>query len=90
MTLPELRQQLAALPVEEAIHRLSDYITGHPDDDEAYILRGLRYWAINKRALAINDYQRALNLNPRSTRARAALDQANDILDFFNKDMLNP
>ena len=38
--------------------------------------------------MAINNYLEALHLNPDSP-AKQALDIANEILDFYNKDMYN-
>ena len=38
--------------------------------------------------MAINNYLEALNINPDSP-AKQALEIANDILDFYNKDMYN-
>ena len=73
----------------EAIVLLDAYIERHPEDDEAYTLRGLRHWALGHRSLAINDYLKAIELNPDS-KAKMALQAANDILDYYNKDLLNP
>lgn len=85
MTLEEIK----SLEAEEAIKALNDYISHHPDDDEAYTERGLKYWSLNKRKEAINDYLSALKINPAS-RAKMALEYAKSILDYYNKDLLNP
>lgn len=77
------------LPAEEAIAHLDEFILMYPDNDEAYTLRGIKHWGLNHRKEAINDYLTALKLNPES-KARMALDYANSILDFYNKDLLNP
>lgn len=74
---------------EEAIEIASQYISAHPDDDEAYTLRGMKYWGAGRRAEAIKDYLEAIRINPDS-RARQALKAANDILDYYNKDLYNP
>jgi hypothetical protein len=47
------------------------------------------YWGCGNRALAINDFHAAIALNPESL-ARQALQNANDILDYYNKDLYNP
>lgn len=83
--LAELKNMLPA----EAIPLLDDYITHHPDSDEAFTIRGLKQWALGNRALAIKDYHTAITLNPDSD-ARNALALANSILSFYNKDLLNP
>ncbi|MDE5673825.1 MAG: tetratricopeptide repeat protein [Muribaculaceae bacterium] len=73
----------------EALPLLDEYIREHEHDDEAYTLRGMKYWAMGMRANAINDYLSAIRINPDS-KARLALLSANAILDYYNKDLLNP
>lgn len=85
MVLTEIEKMTPA----EAIKSLDAFIALHPDSDEAYTMRGLRHWALGNRAKAINDYHTAIRLNPGSS-AVHALEMANDILSFFNKDLLNP
>jgi len=85
MTLEDIKK----LPVEEAIAALDVYISQNPDDDEAFTIRGMKHWAMNHRSQAINDYLAAIRLNPDS-RAILALHSANDILNFYNPDLLNP
>ncbi len=89
MTIQELRDSLRGVDTDTAISRISDYIAAHNDDDEAYLLRGMKHWSAGHRAKAINDYLEAIRLNPDS-RAIQALQAANDILDYYNKDLLNP
>ena len=70
-------------------HTAADaFITLYPSDDEAYTIRGIKHWA-GQRSLAINNYLSAIRINPES-RAKMALQAANDILDYYNKDLLNP
>lgn len=88
--MPDLSlEEIKALPAEEAVKELDIYISHHPEDDEGYTLRGLRFWALNRRQEAIKDYHTALRLNPDS-KASMALQMANSILDYYNKDLLNP
>lgn len=82
-------EELKRLPVEEALKTLDIYIAANPDDDEAYLQRGLRHWALGHRAKAINDYLKAIALNPES-KALRALENARSILDYYNKDLYNP
>ena len=83
--LEEIRELLP----DEAIPILNKYLAENPVDDEALTLRGLKHWALGHRAQAINDYHRALEINPES-KAKLALQTAHNILDFYNKDLLNP
>lgn len=89
MTLQEVKKQIEGLSGTEAVEVLSAYINDHPDDDEALTLRGMKYWGMDKRSAAINDYLLAIKLNPES-RAVQALKAANEILDYYNKDLYNP
>lgn len=83
------KTRLKGLDYDEAVMLLTDYIVSHPDDDEALTMRGMRYWGAGKRSLAINDYLEAVRINPQS-RARQALNAANEILDYRNNDLFNP
>ena len=85
----ELLESIKEHMPEEAIPLLDAFITLYPSDDEAYTIRGIKHWALGQRSLAINNYLSAIRINPES-RAKMALQAANDILDYYNKDLLNP
>ena len=85
MTLDEIRN----LPPAEAIEVLDNYIAEAPSDEEAYTLRGLKHWALGHHSKAINDYLKAISINPEG-KAKHALASANEILNFYNKDIYNP
>ena len=87
--LEEIKQKAPQLTSEQLIDLYSDYIGQNPRDDEALTARGLVYWGMGRRSDAINDYLAAIEINPDS-KARLALKAANDILDYYNKDMYNP
>lgn len=82
-------EEIKKLPAEKAIECLNEYLAQKPEDEEAFTLRGLKHWSLNHRKEAINDYLRALRINPESE-AKMALQYANSILDYYNKDLLNP
>ncbi len=89
-TVDEIKEALRnGMPPTEAIDKLTVILGADKNNEEAYIERGMLYWGANKRALAINDYHSAIALNPNST-AKLALQSANEILDFYNKDLYNP
>lgn len=88
-TLEEIKELIQTMNAPEAISLLTDYIQTHPEDDEALTLRGMKHFGNGDRALAINDYLEAIRINPQS-RANLALKSANEILDFYNKDLYNP
>ena len=84
-----LISRIKKLPVDESISQLSLLIEKYPEKDEIYLARGLKHWAGGHRSEAIKDYLSALRINPES-KAALALKAANDILDYYNKDLLNP
>lgn len=84
-----MKEKIKGLGYDDAIRVLSAEIEAHPDNEEAYILRGMKYWGAGKRSLAINDYLSAIRINPKS-RANAALKATQEILDYRNKDLYNP
>ena len=88
-TLEEIKSITKTIGYNESIVILTEYISVHPNDDEALTARGLKHWGAGKRSLAINDYLAALEINPNS-RARQALEAANSILDYRNTDLYNP
>lgn len=89
-SIAELKNNMKLAPsFEDAIKIVSDFITRNPDNDEAYTIRGMKYWGAGMRALAINDYLKAISINPDS-KANMALKASNEILDYRNKDLYNP
>lgn len=54
-----------------------------------YLMRGRLQWRLGRRGAAITDYEHAEALNPGGA-ASTLLQQARDVLDFFNPDLLNP
>lgn len=89
MTFEEAKEYTSGLSAEEAITRLDQYLTEHPDDDNALTIRGMKHWSCGNRALAINDYLAAIKINPQSKSVQA-LKATNEILDYYNKDLYNP
>ena len=92
MNYDQLKESVRGLSGLEAVKVLTEYIDTHPDADnldEVLTLRGMKYWGLQNRSAAINDYLAAIRLNPES-RAVQALKAANDILDYYNKDLYNP
>ena len=80
---------LDAYRTDEAISLLDGYRAGgNPMDDTLYYLLGNAWRKKGNWQLAINNYLEALRINPDSP-AGQALQIANDILDFYNKDMYN-
>lgn len=85
VSLDEIKKMLP----EEALRFLNNIIEKNPDNEEALTLRGMKYWALGKRSAAIKDYLAAIKINP-DGKAKMVLESANRILDYYNKDLLNP
>ena len=80
---------LDAHKADEAIRLLEKYqADGGPMDDELFYLLGNAWRKKGNWQMAMNNYLEAVHLNPESP-AKQALDIANEILDFYNKDMYN-
>ncbi len=88
-SVEELEKILYERGAEEAIAEANSYIASSAADlDGAYYILGNAYRKKGDWQGAINNYLRAMEINPNSP-AKQAYQMANDILDFFNKDMYN-
>ena len=80
---------LDADSADEAIALLDSYRAGGGRmDDSLFYLLGNAWRKKGNWQMAMNNYLEALDINPDSP-AKQALDIANEILDFYNKDMYN-
>ncbi|WP_298113535.1 tetratricopeptide repeat protein [uncultured Bacteroides sp.] len=84
-----IREYISQGKVEEACRELDIFLqTSSTDLDEAYYLYGNAWRKQGNWQQALNNYQRAMDLNPDSP-ARNAYAMVMDILNFYNKDMYN-
>ena len=75
--------------IDEAIASLQEFIASSEiPSDRAYYLLGNAYRKKGDWQGAINNYLEAMEINPESP-AKNAYSIANEILDFYNKDMYN-
>ena len=75
--------------VDEARIALDLAIKSDANKDKLYFTRGKLDWRLGNRSQAITDYEHAVAINPNSP-ARIALDNAHDVISFFNPDIFNP
>ncbi len=87
--LQKINELITENRLSEAVEALNRYIASNPKDDEAYFMRGRVYWRMGDKRMAMNDYAKAVDMNPESGASRA-IENAHDVLDFFNPDMFNP
>lgn len=84
-----IKALLDAHKADEAIRLIQTFqADGGAMDDELFYLLGNAWRKKGNWQMAMNNYLEAVNLNPESP-AQQALDIANEILDFYNKDMYN-
>ena len=84
-----IRNLLGTERADEAIAELEAFCSaGGSMDDELFYLLGNAWRKKGNWQMAMNNYLEAVHLNPESP-AQQALDIANEILDFYNKDMYN-
>lgn len=75
--------------ITEALTLLEPWIESASEyQDEAYYLRGNAFRKQGNWQQALNNYQKAIDLNPESP-AMEARRMVIDILNFYNKDMYN-
>lgn len=75
--------------LEEAILLLNNEIKTNQNDDNLFFSRGKLHWRLGNKSQAITDYEHAVAINPKSP-AHIALDNARDVISFFNPDLYNP
>ncbi len=88
-TKDEIKRLIDENEVERAIAILDEMIAVDGYNDELYFLRGNAHRKFNNWKNALGDYCKAMDINPDSPAAnayRAAL----EILEYYNKDLLNP
>ena len=75
--------------LEDALLLLNKEIEKDKNNDKTYFCRGKVHWKMGNKSQAITDYEYAVAINPQSP-ARIALDNARDVISFFNPDIFNP
>ena len=84
-----IKDLLDSHKADEAIALVESYrAEGGEMDDTLFYLLGNAWRKKGNWQMAMNNYLEALSINPDSP-AKQALSIANDILDFYNKDMYN-
>lgn len=82
----KVKEYFEANRLDEAVALLSSM-----DESDAWVLfmRGRIAWKRGDKAGAISLYEQAVDVDPASE-AAVALEQARNIMNFFNKDLFNP
>ena len=69
---------------------LTTTISRDEENADLYIERGKCYFRRQEWGRAINDFRRAIELNPEATEARQFIEMTQEILEFRYKDIYNP
>lgn len=69
---------------------LNTLIDANPERDDLYVERGKCYYRHNEWGKAINDFNKAKQLNPDNVEAQQFHDVIYEILSFRYKDIYNP
>ncbi len=78
------------LSLRNEMQEVCEVIAHVPNDPELYIRRGKLHLRTNDFGLALNDFNRALELAPDDPEAKQYADMVKEILAFRNLDMYNP
>lgn len=90
LTLQKIRTLIEDDHTADALRMLDELAVSEHCDDQVLMERGKLRWRLGMHSGAVEDYERALALNPDNRQARAALEMSRDIFDYFNPDLLNP
>lgn len=74
---------------QEAIRQLEEFLKERPDEKLLIQLAELLY-AEGRMTDALNRFNAVLRLNAGNMKAKNYVKIINDILDYYNKDLLNP
>lgn len=88
-----MKDQSATNTIEGQISHLDEELARmgreDPEREALLIARGGLYWRLQDWARCLNDYQEAICLNPESEACHLR-QMCMQIIEFYNKDMLNP
>ena len=86
--MEKIKKMIADGQTQKALSLLNAHLANHPEDDQAWFLKGNAYRKLGETRLALNSYLEAIAINPDSP-AQSAYNMMIRILDFYNKDMYN-
>ena len=85
MDIKEIKKLIEANSLDEA----SEALKALTPDAESLYLQGRVAWKRGRKGEAISFYEQSEAIDPDGP-ASVALEQAREVMDFFNKDLLNP
>lgn len=75
--------------LDEALELANRNIEANPSSAEALYLRGKVLWRMGRKGDAMSDYTASSLIDPDGP-ASVALEQAHEVIHFYNPDLMNP
>lgn len=93
LTTQNIKEQIGAMPPAQQLEELGRMLLcpGLTPSEQGvvYARMGQIYWSLDRRGEALSAYEKGAQLDPEGP-AALLLAHTNDIMRFFNPDLLNP
>ena len=89
MDSEKINRLIAENNLEKALAYIDEWLSNHSKDDMAYYMIGLVFWNHGNWKLTIENYLKAIEINPDSP-AKQAYEMVMNIINFSNPDLYNP
>lgn len=89
ITIEQIEKLVAGGERDRAI----DLLEGHlktMEDERLLLLLGELYYSVGKMTEALNKFNAVVRINPENTKAANYVTMIRGVIDYFNKDLLNP
>ncbi len=74
----------------DAYKILTDWLKQKPNDEQLHLWIGKIHYKKGEWGLAINAFNKVLEINPENQEAKSSADLAASIISYFTPDMFNP
>ncbi len=88
-TLQHINALLHKNSIDEALRLAEENVAANPSDAMALYIRGKVRWRKGLKGEAMSDYTAASLLDPDGP-AKVALEQAQEVIHYYNPDLMNP
>lgn len=88
-TLQHINSLLHDNRLDEALDLANSNVNANPDSAAALYLRGKVLWRMGRKGDAMSDYSASALIDPAGP-ASVALEQAHEVIHFYNPDLMNP
>ena len=88
-SLQDINNLLKSKRLDEALEAANRAIAANPDDALLLYTRGKVLWCMGRQSDAVTDYTASTLIDPDGP-ASIALEHAQEVLHYFNPDLLNP